>query len=123
MNNKGQSLIAFILLIPVIFVFTIGIWELGNISYINNKTDEDIKSALKYGLNHIEDDNIEEKIKTLLDKNIEGTKEIIIENDKIIIKTEYIYQNLYSKYIKKIKISKSYIGKKENDKIIIEKEG
>ena len=29
----------------------------------------------------------------------------------------------YSKKIKKIKIRKSYIGKKENDKIIIEKEG
>ena len=103
MNNKGQSLIAFILLLPVIFVLTTGIWELGNIAYINSKTEEEITSIIKYGLKHIEEENIEE--------------------NKIIIKIKYNYQNLYSKYIKPIEIEKTYIGKKENDKIIIEKEG
>ena len=123
MNNKGQSLIAFILLLPVIFVLITGIWEIGNISYISSKTDEEIKSALKYGLKHIEEENIKDKIEMLLDKNIEGTNEIVIEENKIIIKSNYKYQNLYSKYIKPIEINKMYIGKKENDKIIIEKEG
>ena len=123
MNNKGQSLIAFILLLPVIFVLTTGIWELGNIAYINSKTEEEITSIIKYGLKHIEEENIEEKINTLLDKNIEATKQVTIEENKIIIKIKYNYQNLYSKYIKPIEIEKTYIGKKENDKIIIEKEG
>lgn len=123
MNNKGQSLVAFILLLPVIFVFVTGIWEIGNISYINSKTDEEIKSILKYGLKHIEEENVQEKITTLLDKNVEASKEIIVEENKIVIKTNYEYQNLYSKYIKPIEIKKTYIGKKENDKIIIEKEG
>ena len=102
MNNKGQSLIAFILLLPVIFVLTTGIWELGNIAYINSKTEEEITSIIKYGLKHIEEENIEEKINTLLDKNIEATKQVNIEENKIIIKIKYNYQNLYSKYIKPI---------------------
>ncbi len=123
LNNSGQSLVAFIILLPVIFVLITGIWEISNISYQNNKIEEEIKYVLRYGLKHLEEENIEEKLKTLLDKNIEGTKEINIEPDKIIIKTSYNYKNIYSKYIKPIKISKTYIGKKENDKIIIEKEG
>ncbi|MBR3229225.1 MAG: pilus assembly protein [Bacilli bacterium] len=123
MNNKGQSLIAFIILLPVIFILITGLWEIGNISYISGKTDKEIKSALKYGLKHIEEENIVEKIKTLLDKNIEAAKEITIGENEIIIKTTYKYKNIYSKYIKPIEINKKYIGKKENNKIIIEKEG
>ena len=123
MNNKGQSLIAFILILPVIFVFITGLWEIGNISYINSKIDEEIKSTLKYGLKHIEEDNIKEKIQTLLDKNIEGQKEITIEENKILIKINYKYESFYSKLLKIKEIDETYIGKKENDKIIIEKEG
>ena len=123
MNNKGQSLIAFILILPVIFVFITGLWEIANISYINSKIDEEIKSTLKYGLKHIEEDNIKEKIQTLLDKNIEGQKEITIEENKILIKINYKYESFYSKLLKIKEIDETYIGKKENDKIIIEKEG
>ena len=123
LNNKGQSLVAFIILLPVIFILITGIWEISNISYKSTKIDKEIKSALNYGLKHIEEENIREKIETLLNKNIEGTKEITIEENKIIIKTNYKYKNIYSKYIKPIEINKTYIGKKENDKIIIEKEG
>ena len=123
MNNKGQSLIAFILILPVIFVFTTGLWEIGNISYINNKIKQETISIIKYGLKHIEEENINEKIHTLLDKNIEGNKEVKIETNEIIITINYKYQNLYSKYIKPIEIKKTYIGKKENDKITIEEEG
>lgn len=123
MNNKGQSLVAFILLLPPIFILITGIWEIGNITYINNKIESETISSLKYGLKHIEEENIQDKIKILLDKNIEGTKEIIIEPNEIIIKVNYKHNNLYSKYIKPIEISKTFIGTKENDKIIIEKEG
>lgn len=123
MDNKGQSLVAFILLLPAMFLLLTGVWEIGNLSYINNKIEEEMISSLKYGLKHIEEDNIKDKVKSLLDKNLDGTKEVIVEGNEIIIKVNYKYINLYSKYIKPIEISKSFIGKKENDNLIIEKEG
>ena len=123
MNNKGQSLIAFILLLPVMFVFILGIWEIGNISYFRSNVDRSAESALNFGLKHIEEDDVQSKILKVLDKNFEGTKEVVIENDKIVIKVKCEYHNLYSKYIKPIEFSKTYIGRLENEKIIIEKEG
>lgn len=123
MNNKGQSLIAFILLLPVVFVFVTGLWEIGNISYVSSKMDMQTESALKYGLKHLSEEGIKDKIELLLDKNFEGTKEVTIGENDIIIKVNYVYHNLYSKYIKPIIINRTYIGKLENETIIIEKEG
>lgn len=118
MNNKGQSLVAFILLLPVILLFMTSLWEIGDASVTKAKYENEIKSTIKYGLNHLEEENIREKIENLI-FDLKGPKIITIEENKIAIKYEYSYQIFNNK--KQIKIS--YIGYKENDKIIIEKEG
>ena len=123
MNNKGQSLIAFILLLPVIFLFITGLWEIGNLAYINSKNDFEVKSALKYGLKNIDDENINEKLITILDKNIDGANEVTVGDNEIIIRVSYKYKSIFSDLIKKNNMEYKYIGKKEKEKIIIEKEG
>ena len=51
LNNKGQSLVLFILMIPIflgIFAFVI---DVGNVIYQKNETDNMIEFVLDYGLN------------------------------------------------------------------------
>ena len=123
MDNKGQSLIIFIILLPVIILMITGIWEIGNIMVVQTKYEREIKDTIKYGLKHLDEENIREKLETLLNKNVEGNKEITITESKITIKNSYIYKSLYSSIIKNKNITVKYTGKTQNNKITIEKEG
>lgn len=121
MNNKGQSLVIFILLLPVIFILITGLWEIGNLSITQNRYKREIQDTIKYGLNHIEEENIEEKLLNLLNTNLEGTKDVRIENEEIEITVEYQYNSIYKAILKnKQTIKLNYIGYKENEKIVIE---
>lgn len=123
MDNKGQSLIIFIILLPVIILMITGIWEIGNIMVVQTKYEREIKDTIKYGLKHLDEENIREKLETLLNKNVEGNKEITIKESEITIKINYTYKSLYSSIIKNKNITVKYTGKTQNNKITIEKEG
>ena len=124
MNNKGQSLVAFALLLPVFFIIITVIWDLGNMSVQKSKYETDAKSIIKYGIKHIDEENIKQKLENLLNINVKENSKIEIENNKIIIKIIYKYEKLYNKIIKNNEeITNKYIGYIENNKIKIEKEG
>lgn len=110
MNNKGQSLVAFVLMVPIIFILVSFMFKIGNLSYLKNSYENEIKSVIKYGLNHLDDDNLENKLRVLLDSNIDGEKNIKIDNNVIIVNFKK----------KDLKIDLTFTGKKENDKITIE---
>ena len=113
LNNKGQSLVILVLLLPVLFSLIALVFEIGNLNYTLNKQKKEIKQIIEYGLNNIEKENIEEEIKNLLKANIKSNFEIKI-NDKIKI----TLKDKYKTYNYEI----TYIGYKENDKIIIKQE-
>ena len=113
MNNKGQVLVLFILILPVILLgVVIGI-DFFNISSLKSSTQNEIKEIINYGLNN---DTTEENLNILIDKNIEyDTKSLFKTNEEIKIK---IVQNK-TLFGKNITLNYNYKGIKENDKIII----
>lgn len=120
MNSKGQSLVAFVLLIPIIFILITLVWEIGNISLLQSKYENEIKEVITYYLKHEEDENILEKTKELLDSNLEGEKEIEITENIIKVHVKKEYNAIYQAILKsKYSIDITYSGYKENDKIII----
>jgi len=122
MTNKGQSLVIFVLLIPIIFILITLIWELGNLSLVQSKYESEIKEAIAYGLRH-ENENLKEKVTELLDSNIEGEKDIEVSDGKIKIHVKKQYNTIYRAIFKnKFDIDITYTGYKENEKIIIIKE-
>lgn len=120
MNNKGQSLVVFVITLPIILFISTMIWEIGNLQITKDKYESSIKDAIKYGIKHDTDPAIKEKIEELLKQNI-GTGEVSIEEGKIHVKIDENYKYMYKKY-KQIKIKISMVGYKENDKIIVKKE-
>lgn len=121
MNNKGQSLITFVLFLPAIILLFTLIWEVGNLSLTTNKYEKEIKSAINYGLNNLNQPNINEKINNLLKANIEGNIKVEINNGIIKINVKQKYNALYN-FNNHFDIDITYIGYKENNKIIIKKE-
>ena len=118
MNSKGQSLVIFVILIPIFFVLVTGLWEIGNLSLTINKYENEIKDVIKYCLKNDEKDI--NKINILLNSNLNGKKDIEINDNVIKIHVIDEYKGLYKPILKNIDLT--FIGYKENDKIIIEKE-
>ena len=82
MNNKGQSLVFFILFLPIIFII---IGMLFDLSKVLNE---------KLKIKHIEEDYIyylkentykEEELDSLLDKNDISSNEVVINSNEICI--------------------------------------
>ena len=96
LNNKGQSLVVFVILLPILLLFMAFIFELGNITYLKNKYENEIKSTIEYGLKHQEDENLESKLNRLLDENLEGNKEINITESSIEIHITHNPNGIYS---------------------------
>lgn len=119
MNNKGQTLVVFVLFLPVLVIVITMIINKSNMYYDKRNMENIAKEAINYGLNNIEDENIEAKIKIFISKNIDCEKEVKIEDGEI--RVTLIKEN---KTIKKIlgygNIKIKYKGKIEDNKKKVE---
>lgn len=119
MKNRGQALILFILLLPLLLLILTIILNIGLTSIEIKKTDNKIKQIIEDSLNNdLEESKINQLIMTNLDNII--SKEIIKQNNtleiKIIRKIEVLYPSIINYNIKSYEVT--YKGIKE-DKIKI----
>ena len=125
MNKNGQVLVAFALLLPIIFMLIGLIIDCGYLYIEKRNVDNNVKDVLEYGLKHIDEENIENKIKGQLNLNIEDIEKlnISINDKKIEIQLEKsqnsIFTLVFSKY--KYDISSHYKGYINEDEIVIRK--
>ena len=119
MNKKGQTLVIFVLFLPVLVIVITMIINKSNMYYDKRNMENIAKEAINYGLSNIEDENIEDKIKIFISKNIDCEKEVKIEDGEI--RVTLIKEN---KTIKKIlgygNIKIKYKGKIEDNKKKVE---
>ena len=120
MNNKGQSLVIFIIILPILLLLFALIWEIGNFGFTINRYEKEIKDTIKYGLDNIDNIN-EEKLTILLKQNINGKINVEISNKVIKVNVKEKYDNLFN-FNNKFDIDITYIGYIENNKQIIKKE-
>ena len=118
MNNKGQTLVVFVLFLPVLVIVITMIINKSNMYYDKRNMENIAKEAINYGLSNIEDENIEDKIKIFISKNIDCEKEVKIEDGEIRVtlkkenKTEKKilgYGNIKIKYKGKIEDNKKKV--------------
>lgn len=114
LNNKGQSLILFIIMFPIILLILIITIDLGRIYTRKLELDNINKLTLNYGLDKLEEPTLKDEMLNLINLN---TKEIDkidikIENNKLYIHINDSVDGLFSNIIniKTFKIESSYIG-------------
>ncbi len=100
MNNKGQTLVIFIILLPVFLAFCAFVIDLGLATYENTKLKNTTKSILN---SVIKNDKVSvENITRLYQKNdinIENLK-ININEKNIEIKNQYYIESMFGKILK-----------------------
>ena len=123
MNNRGQSLVTFILILPIILIITSLAIDYGMVSIDKRMISNNMKSSIKYGLKHKNDENIEITIKELIYKNIDKNNikqmDVVVNNDTILLTIKYKIDGLFDFIHDDMVIS--YEGKIENNNIRINK--
>lgn len=121
MNNKGQSLVLFILLIPILIGIITLVCDCGRV-YLCKVEQENISAiALEYGLDN---DKSLDKVNTILRLNLGDSNYSVTEdNDKISIKIKGEVKGIFSRLFGffKFEVETTTKGFIENDKVVIEK--
>lgn len=127
-NNKGQVLIMFVMLLPVLLLFLGMIIDMGYNYFEKRKMDNIIKDTISYGFEHIaeEPEILRSKLNNLITKNISNitSNNIVIEDNYIKISLIKTNEGLFSKVLNKklYEINSSYYGYVENEELKIIKE-
>ena len=87
LNNKGQSLVMFVVLIPIVLLVLTLVYDVGSAIYEKNRLSNTNYMVIEYGLDNI--DNVSES--ELIDLALRNTKKlsnisVVISNNDIEIK-------------------------------------
>lgn len=126
LNNKGQVLVFFVILIPILLLVIALIVNLGMYGIEKRKIVNTVKDTLKYGLNHIDDDNISGIMKELIIQNIDDVNAdeiyINVDNSYIKIRVTKKSKGLLNGFNNNFKIDITYVGNISDDGIKIMEE-
>lgn len=125
MNNKGQVLVLFVLLIPVLLLAVAFVIDIGLLMEDKKHLDISIKESVYYGLNNIDSSELELKIQELLNKNVKNIEQITInqDDDYLEVDVKKDYKGLFTFLFKNniYEIESTYYGYISDDKLTINK--
>lgn len=125
MNNKGQTLVLFVVLIPIFILILALVVDNGLIMNTKNKLLNKSEMIIKNVYPKLDTDNYEKLIKDLYIKNEIKYDDLIVNysNNKLIITIKTSLKSVFGKFIgqDKYDLEISLTAIKQNDKIIIEK--
>ena len=123
-NNKGQSLVMFVLVIPIFLLILTLVYDVGNAIYEKDRLSNTNYLTIEYGLNNI-DTVTENDLKNLIEQNTSNLKYIYvtIEENQIEIKMEKDAKSIIGKMFNfnLVKIISHYKGKIINNQKEIER--
>lgn len=127
MNNKGQTLVLFVILLPVLLLLLVLIIDIGKVIVDKLELNNINQIVLEYGLDNIEKENIYDEMVELvrLNKNDVDTIDINITSDKIsltlIDNVDFMFKKIVD--INRFKIKSSYVGYIQDGEKRIERVG
>ena len=115
MNNKGQVLVIFVVMLPIFLIILALVVDLGLMSLEKRNISNNVKGAVEYYL----ESNDGEKTKKLLNKNIDDIEVTIVDNNSYVeITVKKNYKGLYNIIKNEEKIIVTYKGMKEDKSVI-----
>ena len=126
MNNKGQSLISFVLIVPIILLILFMVYDIGNMVLLKGQLDNINYLVIDYGLDNLDDVDLNNKLTEMINKNKDDIDkiEININDGEIKILLEDKIENKLSLINKfdVLDIKSNYVGYIQDNKKIIRKD-
>ena len=114
LNNKGQVLVCFVIMLPILLLAIALIVNLGIYGIEKRKVSNTVKDTIKYGLNHIDDDNVKDTMRDLIIQNIDDINvsdiNITTANSYIKINVTKTEKALFSGFNNNLQIDVTYSG-------------
>ena len=127
LNNKGQSLVLFVIILPIILFILVFVMDVGRAINLKYELINISNIVLDYGLDSMNDENIINDLEELviLNKSDIDNINVRVENEKIYIDLVDKYNGVLSSLvdISIFNINTSYVGYIENEKKRIENLG
>lgn len=128
-NNKGQSLILFVIVLPVLLLILVLVIDIGRVIFLKQELNNINEIVLDYGVDYLNNDvsisSIENKLIEIieLNKNDIDMIDVKIENDKIYIELSEKIEGIISPIldISVFDIKSYYVGYMDNGKKRIER--
>ena len=125
LNNKGQSLVMFVMILPILLMIIMMVIDIGEMVQRREELDSINYILVDYGLDNIEINNLEDKLREILDKNDKSIDIVKINIDKESLEVEVILRDkvdlLILKDNKLFRVKSDYIGRVVDNKKIIER--
>lgn len=124
LNNKGQSLVLFVLLIPIFVMIMASVIDVGNLISAKTEIDNINKIVVDYGLDNMNDTNVVNDMKLLAKENKKDINiDIRFVDMEYRVLCNYYVDGIFSNVlkIKGYNVKSSYIGYLDNNKKIIKK--
>ena len=124
LNNKGQSLVMFILIIPIFLGIMVLVIDIGNVIYYKQDIDNINKVVINYGLSHMDDEDVLSNMKELAKLNNKDLSIEIVFNDmEYYVSSSYYVNGIFSSIFKMkgFVVKSKYKGYKDLDKNVIKK--
>ena len=120
MNNKGQTLVLFVIILPIILIVFTLVIDLGLLHIDKRNIENNVVSSIEYYFSDKSDEKFETKITDMLNKNILDIDKIYINNTSEYLEIKVIKNSkrLYKLLTDNSQITVTYRGYKENKKII-----
>lgn len=119
-DNRGQSLVLFVLMLPVILLILVMVIDIGKMVLYRQEINNINKLAIFYGLDKI-DDNPEDLMREIIHQNNEEIviNKIEISTDRIEVLVEVDVKFILFKNNDLVKIKSNYVGYMENGKKVV----
>jgi len=119
LNNKGQSLVLFIIVLPFLLLTLVLVIDIGRVVVLKQELDNINKIVLDYGLENLDNENLNNEIIELVELNNDGIRDININlvEDRLYVELNTCMDGLFSGLINIsiFEVNSSYVGYTEND--------
>lgn len=127
LDSKGQSLILFVLVLPILLLILILVIDVGRIIVLKQELNNISKITLDYGLDNLDKDKIDDELVDVikLNNNEIDNIDVYVEDNKIYVemseKSDGVFSSLIDISIFNVKTA--YVGYIENNEKRIERMG
>ena len=127
MDRKGQVLVGFLLLLPLLLILFVFVIDIGFMKVEERKLENTVKEAITYGLKQESpEEEVQQQVETMVRKNIDNIEflDTVVTNGNIQVHLSTRQKNVFGIILNQrmYKIEKRYQGYLENETIKIIKE-
>lgn len=127
MDRKGQVLVGFLLLLPLLLILFVFVIDIGFMKVEERKLENTVKEAITYGLKQESpEEEVQQQVETMIRKNIDNIEflDTAVTNGNIQVHLSTRQKNVFGIILNQrmYKIEKRYQGYLENETIKIIKE-